>query len=322
MPHMMNYKINNIRALAITAVVFGHSIIIYSSSWGIYKSEDVCQILDAVKRYINLFQMPLFFFLSGFLFGISSKNETIIEFFTKKFRRLMIPFFLIGIIWMIPIKLIVRYPGYQKDNYISAFLKLLTNTDSGHLWFLPTLFMIFVIFFILKKTGIWTKKIIVLFICLGMGYFYWLLPDFGIPYLKSVYQYVWAFALGGSVIEEGVEKSLLFLRQNKWINYIIFLICLIDTMILCRRDLICAVLFTLAIYSVVPEAPIALLNKVSRNSFGIYLFHSPLIYITFTYFLDYPVWFVVLLNFVVWGTIAYFMTELIRRTKLRILIGE
>ena len=62
MPHMMNYKINNIRAFAITAVVFGHSIIIYSSLWGVYKPEDVCPMLDAVKRFINLFQMPLFFF--------------------------------------------------------------------------------------------------------------------------------------------------------------------------------------------------------------------------------------------------------------------
>ena len=318
----MNYKINNIRAFAITAVVFGHSIIIYSSLWGVYKSEDVCPMLDAVKRYINLFQMPLFFFLSGFLFGISSKNETIIEFFTKKFRRLMIPFFLIGMMWMIPIKLIVRYPGYQNDNYISAFLKLLTNTDSGHLWFLPTLFIIFVIFFSLKRIGIWTKKIIVLFICLGAGCFYGLIPDFGIPYLKSVYQYAWAFALGGCVIEESVEKLLLFLRRYKWINYVIFLICLIDTMFLYRRDLICAILFTLAIYSAMPDIPIALLNKVSRNSFGIYLFHSPLIYITFTYFFDYPVSFVVLLNFVVWGTIAYFITELVRSTKFKVLIGE
>ena len=75
-------------------------------------------------------------------------------------------------------------------------------------------------------------------------------------------------------------------------------------------------------YGIASDSSNALLNNISRNSFGIYLFHSPLIYITFTFFLNYPVWFVVLLNFVVWGGVAYFMTEQVRKTKLKILIGE
>lgn len=83
MQHKINYQINNIRVFAIIAVVFGHSIIIYSSSWGVYKTENVCQILDAAKRYINLFQRPLFFSLSGYLFAISSKKETLLVILQK-----------------------------------------------------------------------------------------------------------------------------------------------------------------------------------------------------------------------------------------------
>lgn len=322
MQHKINYQINNIRAFAIIAVVFGHSIIIYSLSWGIYKTENVCQILDAVKRYIDLFQMPLFFSLSGYLFTISSKKETILEFCKKKFRRLMLPFFLIGAIWMIPVKLILGYPGYQADNYVTAFLKLLMNIDSGHLWFLPTLFIMFIVFIFVKKIVGSKSKIISLLVCLGIGCIYWFWPDFRVPYLRKFYQYAWAFLLGACMTEKVMEKVLLFLRKSKWINVIIFIVCLIDTVILSRNDLVCAVLFIVSIYSLASDRSNAMLNKISKNSFGIYLFHSPLIYITFTFFLNYPIWFVVLLNFVVWGGVAYFMTELVRRINFKILIGE
>ena len=230
MQRTINYKINNIRAFAIVAVVFGHSIIIYSSSWGIYKTENVCQILDAVKRYIDLFQMPLFFSLSGYLFEISLKKDTISEFCMKKFHRLLFPFFLIGAIWMIPVKFILGYPGYEADNYVTAFLKLLMNTDSGHLWFLPTLFIMFIVFFLYKKIGRGRKsKIISLLVCLCMGYFHWFWPDFRIPYLRNFYQYAWAFVLGGCMTDEVMEKALFFLRKSKWINVIIFMACLTDT---------------------------------------------------------------------------------------------
>lgn len=60
--------VTNIRALAIILVVFGHSIIIYSSAWGIYQSSNQVQLLNGIKSLINLVQMPLFISVSGFLF--------------------------------------------------------------------------------------------------------------------------------------------------------------------------------------------------------------------------------------------------------------
>ena len=38
-----------------------------------------------------------------------------------------------------------------------------------------------------------------------------------------------------------------------------------------------------SIYCVIPQKANLLTEKVSKNSMGIYLFHSPLVYISFTY---------------------------------------
>lgn len=61
-------QIANIRALAILLVVFGHSIILYSSSWNLYSSIHSVPLLDNIKRIIDIIQMPIFFSISGYLF--------------------------------------------------------------------------------------------------------------------------------------------------------------------------------------------------------------------------------------------------------------
>lgn len=63
-------------------------------------------------------------------------------------------------------------------------------------------------------------------------------------------------------------------------------------------------------------------EMIARNSFGVYLFHSPLIYITFANLPDANPIIVVVLNLVVFGAVAYGLTELIRKTRLKVMIGE
>lgn len=147
----VEYRINNIRAVAILVVVFGHSIILYSSTWNLYETLQTSIILDNIKEIINIFQMPLFFSLSGYLFSFSRMEQPFGIFLKKKSRRLIIPFIVIGAFWMIPIKMILGYVGYQNYNFIQAVVRMLLNQENGHLWYLPTLFLLFIIFWIYKK---------------------------------------------------------------------------------------------------------------------------------------------------------------------------
>ena len=65
-------KADNIRAISILIVVFAHSIILYSSRWKVYQPLNVCPLLDETKAIIDVFLMPIFFSLSGYLFAMSS----------------------------------------------------------------------------------------------------------------------------------------------------------------------------------------------------------------------------------------------------------
>lgn len=66
----------------------------------------------------------------------------------------------------------------------------------------------------------------------------------------------------------------------------------------------------------------SILNKISNCSFGIYLFHSPMIYITCTYWNDLNPIFVLLINFIIFGFMAFLLTMIIKSSRLKFIIGE
>ena len=159
-----DYSIIKLRCIAIIVVVFGHSIILYDPQWGIYSTTYTVSSLMWIKRLINTFQMPLFLFLSGFCFFYSSQKygyknvRSIIQGILCKAKRLLIPFFVVTIFWMIPIRFLCNYVPWANLNLIQIFKRVFLGLDSGHLWFLPTLFSIFIIAFLVlprvnKKLG-------------------------------------------------------------------------------------------------------------------------------------------------------------------------
>ena len=86
-------SISNIRALAIIVVVFGHSIILYSSNWNIYTTKYTMPTLDLLKRVLDMFQMPLFFSISGYLFYFTyAKRRGILHLINSKIKRLIVPY--------------------------------------------------------------------------------------------------------------------------------------------------------------------------------------------------------------------------------------
>ncbi len=150
---MRNHKIDNIRCFAILSVILGHSIIIYSNSWNLYSSVYNSIFFDKMKDIINIFQMPLFFSFSGFLFALKQKKiKNLMEFTINKIKRLIIPFLCIGIFWMIPIKKMINYKPYYGKAIWKIILEFIFGNEMGHLWYLIALFFIFIFaYFILFK---------------------------------------------------------------------------------------------------------------------------------------------------------------------------
>lgn len=127
----------NLRALAILLVMLGHSIILYSQDWGLYATSVRVPFFDFAKRVINTIQMPLFFSISGFCLVFSFQsflNGDKSIFLFKKAKRILIPFLIVGLFWLIPVRLIIKYPGWSGHSILRiVFVDLIYGKDNGHL---------------------------------------------------------------------------------------------------------------------------------------------------------------------------------------------
>ena len=75
------------RGLCIILVVVGHYIPESAPSWYV-----------AINKAIYAFHMPAFMFISGYVYLLSLKKDSYVTFFAKKFKRLLIPYFVVSTI--------------------------------------------------------------------------------------------------------------------------------------------------------------------------------------------------------------------------------
>lgn len=320
-----NIKINNIRALAILAVVLGHSIIIYSSSWNLYTSNEQSLIFDCIKQIINLFQMPLFFSLSGYVFYYTAKkNYKFSSFFKNKCKRIIIPYLIIGILWMLPLRKICNYPGYNDEGILKSAVKIITGIDNGHLWFLQYLFAFLLIAFIANAvTKKFNKKALYIIRIFAFVLYFVLIQFSFIPQLLIDFYYYLIWFYAGYIINiMNIEKyDKLYI---KIIFSVLTVLSVVLHFIVPSRiiDFIATTLIVATAYLIMTNKESKVLSTISKDSFGIYLFHSPLIYISFAYYPDIPAIFMLIINFVGFGLAALILTEIYRKLKLKFIIGE
>lgn len=129
-----------------------------------YTPEKECELLATLKYIINIIQMPLFFSLSGYLFYGSVNKYSLKTIIAKKNKRLIIPYIFICFLWMDPIKFILKVPHYEIDCLGTIIKHQIIGLNNGHLWFLYTLFAIFILFKILNDVKIIKNRIIDVFI--------------------------------------------------------------------------------------------------------------------------------------------------------------
>ena len=86
--------------------------------------------------------LGLWMLISGFCVGFTLRGKKRFkDFFIKRFSRLVIPYWLVALIWMIPIRLLIEYPGYEGQSFLYILWKnIFLGYDNGQLWYLPTLF--------------------------------------------------------------------------------------------------------------------------------------------------------------------------------------
>ncbi|MDU1414405.1 MAG: acyltransferase family protein [Clostridium sp.] len=108
---------------------------------------------DGGKLYPFVFEyhVPLFFLISGF-FAMEKNIENFKYYFKKKFQRIMIPFFSFSIIYEVIYVLNNQISGSEIIQItIKSFMGIRNNTISPSLWFLPCLFIMYMMNYLLVK---------------------------------------------------------------------------------------------------------------------------------------------------------------------------
>lgn len=145
----MNNNIFFLQTLGIILVVVGHAF---------FNNGDhiACQ-------WIYTFHMPLFFFISGYLLeytsakkGIRIADRDTKKFLSRKAIRLLVPYVFWGTLVFLPKALLASFSVRPIDASFSSYVYMMVHPYKnviGSLWFLPTLFLVFMVAIFLFKLG-------------------------------------------------------------------------------------------------------------------------------------------------------------------------
>ena len=102
-----------------------------------------------LSRWLHTFAVPVFFALSGACYFLSEQRYGSLDALCwQKLRRLMLPCYAAGILYMIPLKYLAGfYTPVEAAAAMRAFLSGMNTYSYGHLWFLPALFWMFLFFY-------------------------------------------------------------------------------------------------------------------------------------------------------------------------------
>jgi peptidoglycan/LPS O-acetylase OafA/YrhL len=286
------------RGLAILGVVIIHTSSLYQSQF----QSNVLTIINVITKY----SVPLFIIISGFLHqSIFDKNENKIElycrFVCKRLKRLIVPYLSFSILYIF-VRVILENTSYFNSflpvNYNSAQKVLravffIEGNPAGHLYFLPLLFFIVLIFPFFE--ALFRRKKILFFICIAISitsYFWWGDIYLSINPLKGIGFYALGCVLRDSVINKKISE----INRYTYVFLILFLMCTLGYISKNGGAVVKPFyLYGLQIFSALLVYQISLhcnklrsfhviksnLTNLGRYSFDIYLLHEPYIVTVF-----------------------------------------
>ncbi|VYU05035.1 acyltransferase family protein [Clostridium butyricum] len=314
-------NLNYLKYIALMLVIIGHSTNVYRENW-VFQSDIHSNFFKWISIYVNSFHMQIFIFISGSVYCYCKKYKYAYNNFKililNKFKRLMIPYIIIGALYVIPIGIIIGIQTYQ-DGYQSSLINLLLGYESGHLWFLMMSFILLVVFFQLEKFFIEKNKCII--ICLFFFVFQLLYSKLPRIFLINKAMFYMIFFYSGYILflkYELISKIQFKLNSGKIIiisflgintllaaKEIIPSIPIISSIIDIFISDIIGMLGVIQMYSVVLYFKKIRLNPkikytikyINKYNFQIYLLHEPIIFIILYRFINYHSFFLVSICF-------------------------
>lgn len=269
-----------------------------------------------------MFQMELFFGISGFCFYYTvDKGKSLGRIFKEKILRILVPYLAIAFVWLIPLRLFLHYPNYADKGIGEIIGSVLVMRDVGHLWFLPVLFILFILTSPIRKI----RNVPIL---MGIGALAFFVSSFSsliaTLIIKLVCKYFFFFYAGylfNLFLYNRPEKILRISFVGGFFFSLAIAICIkfgvINGMLeSVRASMICCVIAIL-----IPGVTSTAIEFFDRQSFGLYLLHSPLLIIGYQLF-NYPPPLYLPLQLLIAFGISLGAIYLMRRSRLHFLLGE
>lgn len=182
--------IDTMRGIAMVMVIYGH---IDGGSF--------------VGKFVYLFHVPAFFFLSGYLFNPSVSLGT---YFQKRICRLLVPFVLFGstVILINWAGHIVMGSTYDALHYFKDMLLQVRGTDS-RIWFLPCLFLAESIMMLAFKVKQRYLRVLVFSVIIFLGWFNALVLQINLPWYPDTAAIAVSLMLIGYMTKRWKQHNLL-----------------------------------------------------------------------------------------------------------------
>lgn len=293
----------DIRVFCTVLVVIGHCTSLYlinkNGVQNLNFLTSIEKLTEIVKKIIYSFHMPLFVSLSGAVFSITIYKQKELSFFiVKKFKRLFVPFIIVGIFILLPVRLLTGY-YCEGFNYKIIIHDYLFAYDINYLWYLIMLFELEIIFYLIYR---YRKKyclknfwlLIILFIISILSF---IIPTFPMQ-INKVLEFGFWFYVGGLINDN--KKSLpsdrlrLLVLALIWIGSFVSYTWIEINVLSYNKMVIILKLIKMIIRYVMEGAAILLIysifvkhpmkdniiyRSIDYNSMVIYLLHCPIIYV-------------------------------------------
>ena len=330
---MLEKRLDNLKVFATLLVVLGHVGVFYSGL-GVLEFPEQPGI-KIMTWLVYSFHMPLFFFISGVIYGIclgKGKYGDVRAFVGKKVKRLLVPYLFWGIVVVTPVMVLLHFTEDGVGKYILN--GILLGRNNRHLWYLLSLFCMFLVTDgirrIIKRRKAWW---VLLTVAVVFALLYNRVP--GIFNIGSTMR-CWVYFVAGVVLEEnGVLKRETTCRKAAVpviAGGIVILVlwALIGSFNDPLQRLVVGVLgialcfLAASLTGPMPEG--RLYRILHRDSFGIYLAHPMIIYVlmdlVWKYGRDISALLIVPAVFFAALGGATAVTEVIRKLRLGAVIGE
>lgn len=177
--------------------------------------------VGSIGTWIYTFHMPLFFFLSGYVFSTKYEFKTFIK---RKCKSIIIPYFSLGIVMIVfQILLNCHSDAFEFRSSLLLFLKLIVQRRFWTLWYIACLFWLNIVFYGLVKKIQSMKFLCFIVICMLIaGLLYYHFGGIPLPWNVDVIFPSILFFFTGYWFKSNYSKFQNYLNSSK--SIIVFLL--------------------------------------------------------------------------------------------------